>query len=311
MKNKLKTFAEIAKTEVFFLKQTVRYHYGPIFYFRYLINKFLGLKFLKTAEAIKYEPQDDFEIHTLSQKAGLWRLYWGLRSFIHYSGLKPQRIVVHDDGSIDDKTAKILESKFPNLKILFRREADNIINKLDIPEKIKHYRYGRNVLILGFTDTFLLSQADKVMFMDNDILFFKKPQEVVDFVKDDSVLDSLAVVDKGHEILDVDEFYNTKYNLRERGAFKVNSGLIFYKRKKFTLDMFSEYFDHTLDSEGHFIEQTGWGCMIVQVNHKFLDPSIYSIKGKVNNSTVMKHYTNPRRHEIYGMGIYQLKQRLK
>jgi len=156
---------------------------------------------------------DDFEVHVLSQKQGLWMAYWAIRSFMQTSGLCP-KIVLHDDGTIDRKTALLFESKFTNIKVIMREDADRLIGEMpDVPEKIKRYRMGSNILILLFTDIFLLSNAKTVMLLDSDILFYQKPQEIIDFVNGVSKTQVLTTLSNKQCPLDVDDVYARKYRL--------------------------------------------------------------------------------------------------
>jgi len=258
----------------------------------------------------EFDQKDDFELHVLIQKEALWMLAWNLRSFLYHSGLGP-KIVIHSDGSIDRETAKMFESKFSNLKVILREDADRMINeRKDIPEKIKKYRTGRNILILELTDIFLLSNSEKVMLLDNDFLFYKKPQEIIDFINDKIEYDAIATCfSKGTELF-IDDEYMEKYKLEELGAHKLISGIVVYKKNKFPLEKFIEYFDHTLDPENHFIEQAGWAALVCQTNFKFLDEKCYPVKG-MPDEAVCKHYTSPRRHELYAYGIEIVRNQIK
>jgi len=297
------------KFEIFFIRKLLKQGYGPRGFYNYFKNKFFGLYLLNKLPRYGSSRNDDFEIHVLTQKSGLWMLVWALRSFLYFSRLNP-RIVVHDDGSIDAKTARLFESKFTNLEVLRRREADNLIAaRKDIPIHIKKYRQGKNVMILALLDHLLLSKTNKIMVMDNDILFFDYPEEVVDFVKKKSQYDSLILCSKASP-LTVDEAYLQKYNLREKRAERLNSGLVLINKEKMGLNKLIEYFQHTLDTEGHFIEQAGWSCLVAQTNFNFFPEDKYIVKGGVKNGVILKHFTSPRRHEMFAEGIDKVRKKL-
>src|SRR3989338_171213 len=163
------------KLELFYLKELWRYGYGPSFWWPYFKNRFLGSFLVQTLRLEYCRPREDFALHILSQKQALWMLVWAIKSFQYYSGLCPQ-IVIHDDGTFNRQTAQLLESKFNNLKVILREEADKRIwTRTDLTESFKRYRYQtKNNILLKLTDVFLLSQAEKKMVLDNDIFFLNK-----------------------------------------------------------------------------------------------------------------------------------------
>ena len=298
------------KTELFYTRKMLAQRRGPVQFFNYVKNKYFGLRMLKNMPKWDVKAVDDFEIHALSQKSMLWPLAWGLISFMYFSGLRP-RIVVHGDGSIDENTARLFESKFSNVKVLRKEEADKLISKLDdVDERIKKYRNGKNKIILKFIDPFFLGKAKSIMIFDNDILFFRKPSEIIDFIKNDT--SHVAMISKGRDYpLSISDRYAEKYDLYRWDAHKMNSGLILMRKNMFDLDKFTEYFDNTLEPEGYFIEMAGWSSLIVQNNFVFLPIDKYIIKGGIKESTVIKHFTSPRRHEMYAYGIDKAREMCK
>lgn len=288
----------------------IRFGYGPRMVLRYFKNKFFWRNLLKDMPKYRCFPKDDFELHILSQKQDIWGAIWTAVSFIYFSGLCPN-IIIHSDGSIDNETAKLVESKFNNLRVLLKKEADAIISKMDIPEIIKKIRNNKNKLIIKLIDVFLLSSSDKVMLLDGDILFFSRPDEIIDFIEEKSDYDALISQAKSTYPLSLDDNYIKKYNLFERGANKMNSGIFIYKKDKISLEKLVEYFHHTLEPEGYFIEMAGWSALISQTNFSFLPQDRYIIKGPVSDNVVAKHFTSPRRHELFAYGIDLVRKKIK
>jgi len=291
------------KIEIFYLRQMIlRYGFSPRYYLKYFKNKFLGAYFLKNLSKFESNKLDNFELHVLSQKSGLWMLAWALRSFLYHSGLSP-KIIIHSDGTIDAQTARMFESKFSNLQVILKEDGDRIINeRKDIPDTIKKYRMAKPFPIMELTDIYLLSNSDNVMLLDSDILFYKRPDEIIDFIQDKTNYDAIATCFSKGSDLNVNAEYANKYNLIEKGARKLISGIIVYKKEKLPLERFIEYFENTLDPANPFIEQAGWASLICQTNFKYLDEERYPVRG-MPDQAVCKHYTSPRRHEVYADGI--------
>lgn len=295
------------KLEVFYWRQMLWAGYPPRYWWAYFKNRYGGRWLLQRAPVCHTDKCDDFELHVLAPKSGLWMLYWNLRSFLYFSGLAP-RIIIHSDGSIDKITAKLFESKFTNLHVILRTAADRTIDAMpEVPAFIKRYRYGRNILILLFTDVYLLSKTEKVMLLDFDFLFFGRPKEIIDFMRGQSTHSVLSTrFSKGSE-LNIKEMYNQKYHLIEKGARELISGIIVYKKEALPVDRFIEYFENTTDPENHFIEQAGWASLVCQADFAWLDERRYPVKG-LPPEAVCKHFTTPRRYELYAYGIDQLRK---
>ncbi len=289
----------------------VKWRYGLTPWVRYIKNKWLGLFLLRQMPSADYEVKDNFEVHILSPKSGLWMAYWTIRSFIYYSALRP-KIVLHDDGTIDLKTAKMFEKKLPNVEVLLLEDANRLFDSNpNIPNLIKEYRRGTNKLILMFVDHFFLSSSDVVLVLDNDLIFYNTPTEIIDFVRGRREVDAIysAYEDTGN-IFDLDNGYLEKHKEILSDAEKLNSGLMIFDKSKIGAEPVIEYFEHTTNPDGYFIEQSGWGLVLSQKPHAFFSSDRYRVKGGFGGSVVMKHFTNPRRHEMFAQGIDEVRKRM-
>lgn len=291
------------KVELFFIFRLFRD--GLVLYlFRYCKNRFFGTYLLRKLSKFEYVTDSKIELHALCQKKDLWMLASSLRSFLYHSGLRPH-IVIHDDGSIDDESAQLIESKFGGLRVLRKKEADALIKNFPgMTEKVINYRTNGHIMIMEFMDIFLLSKAETVVVYDSDILFYKKPEEVINFFNNDNRFDALISTQYGTYDLKMDDYYSQKYELENKKVGYMNPGLIVYKKESIKFDKFLEYFDHTRrDIKDYFVGMTAWGCLISQTNFNFLPIEKYTIKWRPKENTVMKHFTSPRRHELYAYGI--------
>lgn len=292
-----------------------QYRYGPIKWYRYITNKFFSLQLLHQMKPISYQLKDDFEIHILVPRDGLWMAYWTIRSFLYHSGLCP-RVILHDDGTIDEKTARMFESKFADspVHILSRREADwQFATHPDIPPLVKQFRDKcKNIFLLMFVDHLFLSASRRVFVLDNDILFYDTPTEIIDFMAGKSDVYAMYAVYAGERNpVDVDDEYKTKYADIVDHASGLNSGTMIFDKSKIDFERVTEYFQHTTKPDGHLIEQTGWGFTLSQIPHIFFPESRYKVRGGIEPPTVSKHFTTPRRHEMFAYGIDAVRKRMK
>ncbi len=290
----------------------IQYRYGPIKWYRYIKNKFFPVFLVRRVKSITSNHEDDFEWHILSHKIGLWMTYWTIRSFMYQSGLCP-RVIVHDDGTIDPATARMFESKFSNVRVLLRGDANRQFSVLsDVPDIIKRARTSKNFYILMFLDHFFLSASRRVMVSDNDILFFQRPQEIIDFMAGKSDVDAMYFIgwDENRNELPIDETYKKKYTSVLDDAARLNSGLMIFDKSKVKTDRVAEYFEHATDFDHHLIEQSGWGMILSQIPHAFFPEATYRLRGGVKPPVIFKHFTKPRRHEMFAYGIDEARKHM-
>lgn len=302
------------KRELFFWRKMIQYRYGLREWYRYISNKFFPLQLLRRMEAVSYPLKDDFEVHILTQKSGLWMAYWTIRTFLHHSGLCPH-FVIHDDGTIDEQTALMFEGKFlsHNVSILRRADADRRFeDDPTIPDLVKKQRKNcTNIYLLMFVDHLFLSTTRRVMVMDNDILFYDRPTEIIDFMNGKSDVDAIFSLYEGERNpIDMDEEYKKKYAHIAQDASGLNSGTMVFDKSKIDFKRVVEYFEHTTKPNGHLIEQTGWGFLLSQIPHAIFPESRYRVRGGVDFPTVVKHFTSPRRHEMFAYGIDEARKRM-
>lgn len=298
------------KLELFYIKRLLQEGYGPSYWWPYFKNRFFGDILASRVPPVSCKPRSDFAVHILSQKHALWMLIWVIKSFLYYSKLCPQ-IIIHDEGSFDAKTVKLLESKFSNLKIVTRQEADRkIMSRTDLTDAFKKYRNAGNNILLKLTDIILLSEAKKIMVLDNDILFLGTPTEIIDFVEGRSLYDAL-ITEGSRMNIGIKDDYAAKYKIYEQKADFVNTGIVLFNKEVFSVKKLFEYFDNTLlDPHDYFIEAAGYSCLLAQCNFGLLPGDKYKVKGIPQDNDVIKHFTSARRYELYAYGIDMIRKKI-
>lgn len=292
------------KKEIFFLFKLFR---GSLS-FKQLVDyakyRFFGGIILSNLNPGNCEIRDDISMHILCQDEDLYMIEWSVLSFLKHSGFCP-RIIIHDDGSMSDKSVSVLENKFKNLKVLRKKEARELLkNSPHFKNNIKTFSEGGHKVLIQLIDILLLSDSEKVILMDGDVLFFKKPHELISFVNGGSEYDAMVSRQNGGYDLMVKDDYADKYRIYENKASEMNPGLIAYKRGSVSFDKLEEFLGNTRrNHDDYFLAMTGWACLLSQINYVFFPGDKYIIKGRPDHSTVMKHFTNPRRQEFYSYGI--------
>lgn len=124
------------------------------------------------------------EVHLLTC-AGDWLCAaWTLASFVHFTQHR-WHLVVHDDGTLPAQARSTLRQLFPALEIIARAEA-NAAMSLQLAQfpRCAAYR-AAHPLALKLLDCALLSQTDRLILLDSDILFFQRPTEVMQWVREE------------------------------------------------------------------------------------------------------------------------------
>lgn len=305
------------KTEIFFIYRLLKEGYGPRFWWPYAKYRFFWRFLLSDVPRYDYEPDRDLELHSVFQKKDLWMLIWSFRSFLDMTGLRPV-LVLHDDGSVDEKTAEIIKSKFPNSKVLFRQKTADLIAEMpDVPDIIKQTRKKCHFFLNRPINIIALSKAKKLILADSDILYFNRPSEVADFLTGKTNFDAImgrSPENPDHKTFDIgmDDYYTNKYGLKESQSRFIDGGYIMIDRNKMTFDKMIEFLNHTKKPiTNYFIEMSYFACILSQLNLGLLPPDRYQIKGPVTDKTITKHFTSPRRYEMFAYGFDKIKQVLK
>lgn len=304
------------KTELFFIRRLLEEGYGPSYWWPYVKNRFFGNYLFARLPCCNYEADPDLELHTICSRhgQGLWMFAWMVNSFLYHSKLRPV-VVIHDDGTIDKATAKLIQEKFPNTMIMFRDETTRRILEIpDLPEIIKKARRECHFFLDKMVNSLIFSKAKKLIITDSDILFYKPPTELIDFVNGRSNCDAIIQRQLGDKIefdLMMDDFYTEKYKLRNNPVAMLNGGYLVINKDKFNIEKLAECLAHTkMPFTDYFIEMRSWACLLAQVNFEFLSPQRYAIKGFLNDQMVMKHYTSPRRYEMFAYGIDEARKKI-
>lgn len=129
---------------------------------------------------------DNLEIHILVCKRDLILAINNIKSFRKYEELSLIPIVFHDDGSLDENSIQLLNT-LNNITIIPRDVADKeIYQHIKNYPNAKQYRLGNSNINLWHKiklfDFFYFSKTKNILCLDSDLLFFKKPNEILNYV---------------------------------------------------------------------------------------------------------------------------------
>lgn len=129
-------------------------------------------KILRTPP-IEVNPNSSVEIHSVCGKRDFYMLLFCLKSFLRYKD--DVRVVVHNDGSLDEKLQSLLHQHIPGSEVFSVREnPDNFdeLAKLDFNVYKAKGVYTR-------------SKGNKIIMLDSDMIFLRKPSEILAWIDGD------------------------------------------------------------------------------------------------------------------------------
>jgi len=253
----------------------------------------------------------EFEVHILTSEKDFLDAIWCLKTFCHYSEVRP-KLVIHEDGTLGIDNIKTFLEHFVNCKVIRRKDADE-----DLKHFLADYKYSQKnrlnknffcVLALKLFDTFYYAKADKLLLLDSDILFFKKPNEIIEYLEEDKPFfnsdyqDAYSKpVSELNKILGVSIFP------------KVNSGVMFLRKEYYinNLDFIEYYFEKMKEIiqprniKRH--EQTLNALLLSKCGAIRLNENYQISRRPITDKTVCHHYVDDgSRNNFYKEGLRYL-----
>jgi hypothetical protein len=269
---------------------------------RWLIQR----KILKTPP-IRTDFSGPAEIRVLTWRRDCLNLLWALKSFYHFAGVK-YPLYIHDGGLLPSNLA-ILRHHFPDATIVAREEADSRVTEIlqtrNLERCISYRR--RNVATRKLFDFFLLSNADYVISIDSDIVFFKRPAELCKppaeftknyYNKDESYWYSLTAAE-----------LSSSFGIVPPGL--INSGLFVVRRESIDCDAIEEWLANPKLFADTWVGEQTLHALCSSVYGVELLPDSYRVSTKAGLSPdlVCKHYPGFFRPLLYREGMAHLVER--
>jgi hypothetical protein len=130
----------------------------------------------------------DLEIHTLICKKDLYLASNNFKTLLQYEEFKEVPIFLHEDGSLNSSDKEFLKNSIKNVTIIDREYADQEIKKhIENYPHCRSYRLDDNSIHLWHKiksfDYYFFSKTKQILGMDTDLLFLKKPESVLENIK--------------------------------------------------------------------------------------------------------------------------------
>ncbi|MEO6096583.1 MAG: hypothetical protein ABIW76_13095 [Fibrobacteria bacterium] len=249
---------------------------------------------------------DGISVHLLTNRKD-WRMAaWSIASFLKACG-RTFPVVVHDDGSLQPGQAAKLERLFPGLRIIWRPEADRAVVEAlaGRPQSLEfRSRYNNSIKLF---DPWLVAGARDVIALDSDLIFFRKPEEILAWV------DGPRSVNRWNE--DVESAYTLTHDeIRDHLGVemipRINSGLGVISGKSMDWDLVEKALEHPAARSHHWrIEQTLFAILSCRFGVELLSPKHridISRDFKIDDTLVNRHYVGAVRDLMYTQGMKRL-----
>jgi hypothetical protein len=244
------------------------------------------------------------EVRILTWRRDWVNQLWALKTFYHFAEVD-YPLYIHD-GGLDRGQGERLLAHFPNARFVAADESLNRVTKVLTERRLAHCLEFRrqNPFGVKLIDYFAFSTADRVLSIDSDILFFRRPDEL---------LDTDGGPRKNRFNRDVRDWYcldpeRLDELLGIRPPAGVNAGLSLIWRESVDLSFVEHCLARMKMPAHHWLtEQT-----IHAVNSKAygmdLLPDTYcvGIGPLPDDQLVCKHYPGPYRPQMYAEGMKRL-----
>jgi len=257
-------------------------------------RKYFFRKILKTPP-LDSNPSSDVSIHSLVCQQDIEMYLLAIKSFLRFHD--NIAVYAHSDGSLDSHDISILKKHIQNISVITREnslwnEFLELIQKDYIDKGI-----GNIILMKLFFSQF--SDKKKIIILDTDIVFLKKPKILIEWIEKELNC-SYYNQDKYDTLRDAEERIKEDFKLNElpinfnAGFIALYNDISLAEIKKFL--QIQEKYKDTQITKG---DQTIYHLMLANRNAKPLNRKKYVIYDGKNytHKTVMIHFPNQNRFD--------------
>ena len=168
-------------------------------------SNFVFRKILKTIP-IRCNPASDIQYISLVCHRDTNISILSIKSLLRF--YNDIQIIIQDDGSLKKQDIENFKRHIPGIKILQRKDADYQLKEFGLDEELLQMRH-QDVSFLKLIDVNVLFKGRRIV-ADSDILFLKKPTEIIDWIQSDQEKPFY------HKVLDPHQIFETHLNTINR-----------------------------------------------------------------------------------------------
>ena len=262
------------------------------------------LKKIARTPATPCRPNAAVELHMVTCERDLYMAIAACKSFLRFG--VPVTVVFHGDESINNDHLKLLLNAIPGCRVYTYEDAASIARQSSevfylrerIPERFSlgaGYENHKKAWALKVLDFHLMSNANKIIVLDSDTLFLRRPDEIIEWIETDQAsaffsvpfLPNLKVSEKRYKEVFPDASVITRFN----------GGLFGFDRQNLTLELVQRTVELLLDNPDIPVlgDECIWRFACAQVE---------------SNELPYRHYpltTHPNRSKKIAMNIEDVK----
>lgn len=216
-------------TKILSLAQTTYYHGKNTFLQKMnrlqLMNKILSSQVISTA------PNSNVETCIVTSHTDYPNALLAIKSLFYFLDFSLSVMVI-DDGSLEKNDIKQIQHHVKGVKIiddlLVKKTAKHIFNS-----NSEIYRNINIPYIRKKIAPYLFSTKDKIMYLDSDVLFFKKPTEIIKWIRGEYDCFYIQDFQDAYFLSNIEAMHLFKKKLWP----KVNSGLLGIRRSALNMKL--------------------------------------------------------------------------
>jgi len=248
--------------------------------------------------------EDSAEVHVLTSDQDWLNLIWTLKSFYAVTD-RPFRLVIHEDGSVGEAAISHLQRHFPSARIVRKTESDEAVRAAleDYPRALE-FRTS-NKLSMKIMDFPLFLEAERMILLDSDVLFYRRPDTLMDRIGDEQYRKNTVNRDVQGALTVSADLVQERFGFPVFEDFNSGLGLIFAGSLQY------DWMEEFLELPGildHWwrIEQTLFALCSGRFGAELLpqEYDVYLDRGLDERPS--RHYVGAVRHLMYGEGMREL-----
>ena len=256
-------------------------------------------KILKTSP-ITTDSLGDIEVRVLTWELDCLNLIWALKSFYFFSE-ENFPLYIHD-GGLTQENIKLLKAHFPNAFIIKQEVANKIVDDFLLKhghKKSHQYRY-ENIATRKVFDFFILSDAKRIISIDSDIIFYKKPAHLINTKT--NIYNQDFQYSYSMELDQLENYFKIR-----PPAF-INSGLFNVSQKIMNFDLIEKWLNNDQFFSNKWVTEQTIHALSSSLTEAKLLPVEYMIGTTpgFHKNVICKHYPGTFRPLFYQEGMKKL-----
>lgn len=188
-------------------------------------NKQQVIHLISQIQSVESDNSSNIEVVSVTSRQDYYMLVLSLKSLFLHSR-ENFSVLIFDDGSLRTKDIKFIKQNIIGAKVIKKNRYDKRLAKYSktifLNKRIRNSPY-----VIKELGPIIFSKKNKLLFLDSDVLFFKQPNSIIDWIKGK------------HDIIFLSDYQNVYClsNIESKYLFnlpltpKVNSGLIGIHRR--------------------------------------------------------------------------------